>query len=63
VDHFGYTPLLYAATIDFGDSDTATMFLRAGADPNIKDQKGETALAQAREYPYIRAALERAGAK
>jgi ankyrin repeat protein len=63
VDHFGYTPLLYAATIDFGDSETATMLLQAGADPNAKDKKGETALAQAREYPYIRAALEKAGAK
>ncbi len=63
VDHFGYTPLLYAATIDFGDSETATMLLQAGADPNLKDKKGKTALAQAREYPYIRAALEQAGAK
>ena len=63
VDHFGYTSLLYAATIDFGDSETATMLLQAGADPNVKDKKGKTALAQAREYPYIRAALEQAGAK
>jgi ankyrin repeat protein len=63
VDHFGYTPLLYAATIDFGDSETVTALLKAGADPNIKDKKGESALSQAREYPYIRAALEQAGAK
>jgi len=63
VDRFGYTPLLYAATIDFGDSETATMLLQAGADPNIKDKDGKSPLAQAREYPYIRAALEKAGAK
>jgi ankyrin repeat protein len=63
VDHFGYTPLLYAATIDFGDSATATVLLKAGADPNIKDKMGETALTQARDYPYLRAALEQAGAK
>ncbi|MGA3327428.1 MAG: ankyrin repeat domain-containing protein [Terriglobia bacterium] len=63
VDHFGYTPLLYAATIDFGDSETVTMLLKAGADPNIKDKKGGTALAHARDYPYISAALEQAGAK
>lgn len=63
VDRFGYTPLLYAATIDFGDAETATMLLRAGADANVKDKKGKTALAQAHQYPYIRAALEKAGAK
>ena len=63
VDRFGYTPLLYAATVDFGDSETATMLLQAGADPSIKDKEGKTPLAQAREYPYIRAALEKAGAK
>jgi len=63
VDHFGYTPLLYAATIDFGDSETATVLLRAGADPNIKDKKGESALMQSRDYPYITTTLEQAGAK
>ncbi|HEV2491596.1 MAG TPA: ankyrin repeat domain-containing protein [Terriglobia bacterium] len=63
VDRFGYTPLLYAATIDFGDADTATALLGAGADPNVKDKEGKTAWAQASEYPYIRAALEKAGGK
>ena len=63
VDHFGYTPLLYAATIDFGDSETVALLLGAGADPTIKDKKGATALAHAREYPYITAALEQAGVK
>jgi ankyrin repeat protein len=63
VDRFGYTPLMYAATIDFGDADTATTLLQAGADPSLKDKKGRTALAQAIEYPYLRAALEKAGAK
>lgn len=63
VDRFGYTPLLYASTIDFGDAATATLLLRAGADPNVKDKAGKTALAQARDYPYLRAALESAGVK
>ena len=63
VDHFGYTPVHYAATIDFGDSATATELLAGGADPNIKDKKGKSALADAREYPYTSAALEHAGAK
>jgi ankyrin repeat protein len=63
VDRFGYTPLLYAATIDFGDADTVTALLAAGADPRVKDKEGKTAWAQAREYPYISAALEKAGVK
>jgi ankyrin repeat protein len=63
VDRFGYTPLLYAATIDFGDAETAATLLQAGADPNVKDKTGKTALAQAHEYPYVQAALEKAGAK
>jgi ankyrin repeat protein len=63
VDRFGYTPLLYASTVDFGDAETATMLLAAGANPNVKDKRGQTALSQSREYPYIQAALEKAGAK
>jgi ankyrin repeat protein len=63
VDRFGSTPLLYAATIDFGDAETATALLQAGANPNAKDKEGKTALAQARDYPYLYAALEKAGAK
>ncbi|HEY6293821.1 MAG TPA: ankyrin repeat domain-containing protein [Terriglobia bacterium] len=63
VDRFGYTPLLYAATIDFGDAETATVLLAAGANPNVKDKKGKTAMAQAQDYPYVLAALEKAAAK
>lgn len=63
VDRFGYTPLLYASTIDFGDSETATVLLRVRANPNVKDQHGKTPLDHAGGYPYIRAALEEAGAK
>ncbi len=62
VDRFGYTPLLYAATIDFGDAETVTALLRGGADPQIKDNKGETPLAHARQLPYVSAVLENAGA-
>ena len=62
VDRFGYTPLLYASTIDFGDAETATMLLAAGANPNVKDKGGQTALSQSREFPYIQAALQKADA-
>ncbi len=63
VDRFGYTPLLYAATLDFGDADTAAALLQAGADPSVKDKKGETAFDHARDLPYLHAALEKAGTK
>ncbi len=63
VDRFGYTPLLYAATIDFGDAETAATLLQAGANPNTKDKNGETPLYLAREFPYLHAALKKAGAK
>jgi len=58
-DNFGYTPLLYAATVDFGDAEILKALLRAGADPNIADKEGKTPLAHARDYPYLRAALEK----
>ncbi|HLY59325.1 MAG TPA: ankyrin repeat domain-containing protein [Terriglobia bacterium] len=63
VDRYGYTPLLYASTIDFGDAETAKILLQAGADPNVKAKKGETALSQARELPYVRDALDSAASK
>lgn len=62
-DRFGYTPLLYAATIDFGDADTAALLLAAGADPNVKDKDGKTSWSHATEFPYLRAALEKASMK
>ena len=46
-----------------GDADTATTRLQAGADPNLKDKKGKTTLAGASGYPYLHAALEKAGAR
>ena len=57
-DNFGYTPLLYAATVDFGDAEILKALLSAGADPKIADKDGKTPLAHARDYPYLRAALE-----
>jgi ankyrin repeat protein len=64
-DKSGYTPLLYAATIDFGDTAMVRTLLEARADPKIKSKDGHTALAQAKRYGFaaIRQSLEGAGAK
>lgn len=64
-DKFGYTPLLYAATVDFGDSRMVDLLLRSGADPSVRSKDGKTALAQAKtyQYKYIQASLEKAGAR
>jgi ankyrin repeat protein len=63
VDAFGYTPLLYASTVDFGDAKTTIALLEAGADPNIKDKAGKMAWDHSGEYPYIRTVLEKVRAK
>ena len=52
VDDFGFTPLMYAATIDFGEIDALQELLRAGADRGIRNYKGQTALDQARRYKH-----------
>jgi ankyrin repeat protein len=57
VDRFGYTPLLYAAHVDFGDAETAKALLAAGADAKVKTKEGKTAAMLAQDYPQLRAAL------
>jgi ankyrin repeat protein len=58
MDEFHYTPLMYAATIDFGDARVLKALLKAGADPKIRNDEGRTALEQARYYRH--ALLEKA---
>lgn len=58
VDDNGYTPLMYAATIDFGDTKTLEALLAAGADAQIKDYKNRGPLQQARRLKHT--AIERA---
>lgn len=49
-DENDYTPLMYAATIDFGDQAVYRALLKAGADPSIRNADGRTALEQSRMF-------------
>ena len=51
-DDFGFTPLMYAATVDVGSLDTLKALLAAGADPCIRNDSGRTPLQQARHYKH-----------
>ncbi len=52
VDGNGMTPLLYAASIDFGTPAMIDMLLRAGARTDMKTKEGKTALELARQYKH-----------
>jgi ankyrin repeat protein len=54
MDDNGFTPLMYAATIDFGDTDVLKALLSAGADKTIRSLEGRTPAAQARQYKHSR---------
>jgi hypothetical protein len=56
VDDAGFTPLMYAATIDFGDTAALDALLAAGADRTIRNGAGRTALQQARQLGHARLA-------
>jgi ankyrin repeat protein len=49
-DDNGFTALMYAATIDFGNTDVLNALVRAGADKKIQNREGRTPLAQARHF-------------
>lgn len=51
-DNAGYTPLMYAATLDFGDTRTLDALLRAGASPQVKNKEGRNATEQARYFKH-----------
>jgi ankyrin repeat protein len=52
VDGNGMTPLLYAASIDFGSSAMIDMLLKSGARTDMKTKEGKTALDLARQYKH-----------
>ncbi len=60
VDKLGMTPLLYAASIDFGDSGMIDLLLKSGAHPDAQTKQGQTALDLARKYnhTHLLASLE-----
>jgi ankyrin repeat protein len=55
-DEFGFTPLMYAATVDEGNIDVATLLLKAGADRTIRNKENRTALDQAKRYKHAKLA-------
>ena len=52
MDDFGFTPLMYAATVDTGNTDTLTVLLKAGADRTVRNNDRHTALDQARQFKH-----------
>ncbi len=54
VDGVGYTALLLAASIDFGDTEILDVLLASGARIDARNRSGETALDLARKYGHTR---------
>jgi ankyrin repeat protein len=52
VDGFGFTPLMYAATLDYGDTGVLEALLKAGADRTIKNEEGRTPLQQSQRLGH-----------
>jgi ankyrin repeat protein len=62
VDGNGMTPLLYAASIDFGSPAMIDMLLKAGARADMKTKEGKTALELARQYKHTHLIASLSGA-
>lgn len=52
VDRFGMTPLLYAASINHGDTTVMEKLIAAGADTTAKNKEGLTAFDLAKKYHH-----------
>ncbi|MEK6325325.1 MAG: ankyrin repeat domain-containing protein [Acidobacteriota bacterium] len=52
VDNYGMTPLLYAASINYGDTAVLEKLIAAGADLKAKTKEGLTALDLAKSYNH-----------
>jgi ankyrin repeat protein len=62
VDKLGMTPLLWAASSNFGDADMIELLIKAGARADMRNKDGLTPLELARKYRHTEliSALERA---
>jgi ankyrin repeat protein len=60
-DKKGMTPLLYAASIDFGDSAMADLLVRSGARTGARTREGLTALDLAHKYNHTHLVVSLAG--
>jgi ankyrin repeat protein len=52
VDSLGLTPLLWAASVDFGDSEIIDLLLKSGARPDSRSKQGLAAIDLARKYGH-----------
>ena len=52
IDDYGFTPLMYAATVDVGDTQTLKALLESGADRTIRNDQGRTPFEQARHLKH-----------
>jgi len=52
IDDAGYTPLMYAATVDVGETETLKALLAAGASRSVRNARGRTPIQQARFYHH-----------
>jgi ankyrin repeat protein len=51
-DKLGYTPLHWAASLDFGDTGMLRLLLRSGADPRARTRAGLNATQLATQYEH-----------
>lgn len=52
VDSIGMTPLLHAASVDFGDTEMIQLLLKAGANPQVRSKTQQTAQQLATRYGH-----------
>jgi hypothetical protein len=52
IDDAGYTPLMYAATVDVGGTETLQALLAAGASRSVRNARGRTPIQQAQFYRH-----------
>jgi N-acyl-D-amino-acid deacylase len=53
VDSMGMTPLLHAASVDFGDTAMVELLLKAGANPQVRSKTQQNAVQLATRYGHL----------